>query len=96
LLELVAKILIYKYCWWRIPFGAKAYHNSPENGGRSLLHKKCSGKGTEIKANVITSLLEKCLKTPVAGALWYWFFEPVPRKWYQRLEPLVPGKLTVT
>src|SRR6185312_11363572 len=31
------------------------------------------------------SLLEKCLKAPVAGALWYRFFELVPRKWYQRL-----------
>ena len=41
------------------------------------------------------TLLEKCLKAPVAGALWYRFFEPVPRKWYQRLEPLVPGKLAV-
>ena len=37
------------------------------------------------------TLLEKCLKAPVAGALWHRFFEPVPRKWYQ---PLVPGKLT--
>ena len=32
------------------------------------------------------TLLEKCLKA----------FEPVPRKWYQRFEPLVPGKLTGT
>ena len=24
------------------------------------------------------ALLEKCLKAPVAGALWYRFFEPVP------------------
>ena len=43
------------------------------------------------------ALLEKCLKAPVkapvAGAFWYRFFEPVPRKWYQRLKPLV-GKLT--
>ena len=80
MLELVAKILIYKYCWWRIPFGAKAYHNRPETGGRSLLHKKHLSKGTEIKANVITSLLEKYLKALVAGALWYRFFKPVPRK----------------
>ena len=41
-------------------------------------------------------LLEKYLKAPVAGAFWYRFFEPVPRKWYQRLETLVPGKLTGT
>ena len=42
------------------------------------------------------SLLEKCLKAPVACALWYRFFEPVPRKWYQWLEPLVSGKITGT
>ena len=30
---------------------------------------------------VIGALLEKCLNAPVAGGLWYRFFEPVPRKW---------------
>ena len=51
----------------------------------------------EFFSNCVTlALLEKCLKAPVAGALWYRFFEPVPRKWYQRLEPLVPNKVTGT
>ena len=49
-----------------------------------------------MKKARLDALLEKCLKAPVVGALWYRFFEPVPRKWYQRLEPLVPGKLTGT
>jgi len=40
------------------------------------------------------TLLEKWLKAPVGKALWYRFLEPVPRKRYQRLKSLVPGKIT--
>ena len=42
------------------------------------------------------TLLEKCPWVPVESALWYRFLEPVPRKRYQRLEPLVPVKTTGT
>ena len=41
------------------------------------------------------TILEKCLKTPVAGALWYRFFEPVPESgtkgsslWYRVNQPV--------
>ena len=40
----------------------------------------------------IDTLLEKCPWVPVESALWYQFLEPVHRKRYQRLEPLVLGK----
>ena len=44
----------------------------------------------------IDTLLEKYPWVPVESALWYRFLEPVHRKRYQRLEPLVPGKTTGT
>jgi len=50
----------------------------------------------DLKPIGVPALLEKCPWVPVESALWYQFLEPVPRKRYQRLEPLVPGKTTGT